>query len=179
VDDDHAVEVAVLRWPDDAAVRTLLADAGRPRVLVVAVGTMAPVPADDLEDWLRDPVDQVELLTRTAALRRRALARERARAPWLDGDGLLHHGERWVAVPDAQLPIVALLVASFEQLVRTDDLARAYVQAGGTGNRSSIRTAIMRVRARVAEVGLTLQVAHRRGFVLQAGRAGQPGPAGG
>lgn len=162
---DISVDVAVVRWPADAAARTLLAHEGKPRVLLIAADAAAPTPLDDLEDWLHDPVDPVELLTRTDALRRRAAAR--AAAPRLDDDGLLHFDGRWVVIPDSQLPMVRLLVARFGQLVRTEELAAAYIEAGGTKNRSSIRTAIMRVRARAAEVGLALEAARQRGVVLE------------
>lgn len=162
---DTTVDVAVIRWPADVAARTLLVNERKPRVLVVDADASAPAPLDDLEDWLHDPVDPVELLARTDALRRRAAAR--AAAPRLDDDGLLHFDGRWVVIPDAQLPMVRLLVSRFGQLVRTDELEAAYTEAGGTNNRSSIRTAIMRVRSRVAEVGLALEAARRRGVVLE------------
>lgn len=161
----EAVDVAVVRWPAEATARALLACEGRPRVLVVAAGAAAPALLDDLEDWLHDPVDPVELLTRTDALRRRAAAR--AIAPLLDDDGLLHVGGRWVSIPDAQLPIVRLLLDRFGQLVRTEDLIAVYTAAGGTDNPSSIRTAMVRLRDRVAHVGLSLRVARRRGVVLE------------
>jgi hypothetical protein len=163
--DDGRVEIAIVRWPVDAAARTLLAGEGRPRLLVVAADAPAPAPLDDLEDWVRDPIDPAELLARSDVLRRRVESREVT--PWLDDDGLLHHGDRWVAIPDAQVPMVRLLVERFGQLVRTEELAAVYIAAGGTENRSSIRTAIMRVRLRVTDVGLALERARRRGVVLQ------------
>jgi hypothetical protein len=161
---EHSVEVTVVRWPAEAATRTLLARDGRPRVLLVAGDAAAPPALDDLEDWLREPVDPVELLARTDALRRRAAAQKTA--PRLDDDGLLRFDGRWVVIPDAQLPLVRLLVERFGQLVRNDELAEAYIAAGGTGNRSSIRTAITRIRVRVADVGLALESARHRGVVL-------------
>jgi DNA-binding response OmpR family regulator len=163
---NDATEVAVVRWRAEAVARTLLAREGKPRVLVVSSGAAAPAPVADLEDWLRDPVDPVELLARSEALRRRVAAR--VVAPWLDDDGLLHHEDRWVSIPDSQLPMVELLVARFGQLVRTDELAAAYTAAGGSENRSSIRTAIVRVRSRVSAVGLSLRAARQRGVVLEA-----------
>ena len=161
---DTGPEVAVIRWPSEAAARTLLASAGTPRVLVVAEGVDVPPLLDELEDWLRDPVDPADLVARSDELRRRAFAR--ARTPMLDEDGLLHFGGRWVVIPDAQLPIIELLLERFGLLVRTEELTEAYTAAGGAGNRGSIRTAIVRVRGRVEEIGLTLKVVRRRGVVL-------------
>lgn len=153
-----------MRWPADAFTRTQLARDGRPRVLVVAPDAAAPAPMGDLEDWLREPVDPVELLTRTDALRRRVATRDLL--PVLDQDGLLHFAGRWVAISDAQLPIVRLLVTRFGQLVLHDELFAAYIAAGGSQNTSSIRTALTRVRNRVTDVGLTLHSARQKGVIL-------------
>jgi hypothetical protein len=162
---DAPADVTVIRWPAEATARTLLVKEGRPRVLVVAPEATAPPPIDDLEDWLRDPVDPVELVARTEALRRHVTAR--AVVPWLDDDGLLHVGDRWVSISDAQLPMIRLLLDRFGQLVRTEELVAAYTAAGGTDNPTSIRTAIVRARARVASVGLDLRGARQRGVVLE------------
>lgn len=162
---DATVEVTVVRWPTEAAARTLLAHQGRARLLVVAPDAPAPTATDELEDWVREPVDPVELVARSDALRRRLAAR--SSAPWLDDDGLLHVGDRWVSISDAQLPMIRLLVERFGQLVRTEELVEAYTAAGGTDNPSSIRTAIVRVRSRLASIGLTLRGARQRGVVLE------------
>lgn len=164
--DDDTLEVAIVRWPGDAATRTLLASEGRPRLLVVDPGADAPSAVDALEDWVRAPVDPAELLARSVALRRRAAAR--TGVPRLDDDGLLHHDGRWVAIPDAQLAMVRLLLERYGQLVRTDELVAVYTAAGGSTKTSSVRTAVARLRVRLREVGLTLEVARRRGVVLQA-----------
>jgi hypothetical protein len=166
IDQATDVDIAVVRWPADAAARTQLAAERTPRVLLVAPGMGVPPPVDDLEDWLREPFEPAELLARTDALRRRVSAHRHL--PHLDDDGLLHFRGRWVAISDSQVPMVRLLVARFGQLVRTDELTDAYAAAGGTKNISSVRTAITRVRNRVAEVGLALEVARHRGVVLQA-----------
>lgn len=165
---DIDIDIAVVRWPDDDAVRTLLIAEGRPRVLVLAGDVDAPPPLDDLEDWLREPVDPVELLARSDAVRRRAA--DRLQVPYLDEDGLLHFADRWVAIPDSQLPMMRLLVERFGRLVRSEELAAAYAEAGGTGNGSSARTAIARMRGRVTSIGLTIEAARRRGFVLHSAR---------
>jgi DNA-binding response OmpR family regulator len=165
--EDDSVEVALVRWPDDAVTRTLLAEARRPRLLVVSADATAPPAVDDLEDWVRDPVDPAELLARSDALRRRVAAR--AAVPRLDDHGLLHHDGRWVAVSDAQLPLMRLLVARFGSLVRADELVSTYVDAGFTHNPSSIRTAIMRIRARVRPLGLVVRSVRERGVILDRG----------
>jgi hypothetical protein len=161
---ERNVDVAVLRWPAEADARTLLAREGRPRLLLVAADCLPPPQMDDLEDWLRDPIDPVDLMTRTDALRRRVTTRDRM--PVLDQHGLLHFDGRWVAISDAQLPIVQLLVDRIGELVPHDELFAAYSAAGFSTNTSSIRTALTRIRHRVATVGLCLRSARQKGVVL-------------
>ena len=86
--------------------------------------------------------------------------------PRLDEDGLLRVGERWVAIPDAQLPVVALLVARYRRLVRKDALIAAYVEGGNSGHDASIRSLVARVARRVDRLGLRLHTVRGRGVVL-------------
>jgi hypothetical protein len=91
-------------------------------------------------------------------------------APHLDEDGLLRLGQSWVAIPDAQLPVVALLVERFDRLVRTELLAAAYVAGGHSGSEESIRSLLSRLGRRIACLGLRLRTVRGRGVVLtQAG----------
>lgn len=87
----------------------------------------------------------------------------------LDEDGLLRVGDDWVAIPDAQLPVVTLLVDRFGKLVRRDALVRAYVEAGNSGNEASIRSLLARVGRRVARLGLKLHTVRGRGVMLASG----------
>lgn len=86
--------------------------------------------------------------------------------PRLDEDGLLRVGDHWVAIPDAQLPVVALLVDRYGRLVRTEAIAAAYVEAGNSGHDASIRSLVARVAHRVARLGLELHTVRGRGVVL-------------
>lgn len=88
----------------------------------------------------------------------------------LDEDGLLRFEGRWVAITDAQLPVVRLLVAAAGHLVRTEDILDAYCDGGGSPSDSSLRSLIHRLNQRLRTVGLRLHVVRNRGVVL--GRAG-------
>lgn len=90
--------------------------------------------------------------------------------PTLDDDGLLRFGGRWVSIPDTQLAVAALLVRNTGRLVRTADVRRAYEGAGGSGSETSVRSAVHRLRRRMAEVGLHLRVVRDRGLVLDVTR---------
>lgn len=91
--------------------------------------------------------------------------------PRLDEDGLLRVGGDWVAVPDAQLPVVALLVDRFGTLVHRDAIVAAYVAAGHSGHEASIRSLLARISHRVEGLGLQLDTVRGRGVRLRRGGA--------
>ncbi len=155
----------MLRWPEEEAIRRALAAERRPRLLVVGAGAEPPQVLDELEDWLRDPPDPADLLTRLASLSQRSEQR-RAR-PHLDADGLLWSGSRWVVVPDGQLGVVDLLLTSANELVRTEAVSRTYVRHGGSGHRASVRTMLNRLQGRFADVGLVLHFVRGKGVLLE------------
>ena len=89
--------------------------------------------------------------------------------PLLDEDGLLHVGDRWVAIPDAQLAVIELLVDRYGRLVRKEALTAAYVGAGNSGREESIRSLMNRISRRVSQLGLQLHTVRGRGVVLGPG----------
>jgi hypothetical protein len=162
---DLPPSVPLLRWPDDAAERGRLAEQRRPRILLVAQHHEPPDVVDELEDWLRDPPEAADLVARIASLTQRA---ERLQAlPRLDGDGLLWCNGRWVAIPDAQLGVVELLLAATNELVRTEVIASVYAGTGGSSHRASVKTMLNRLQGRMAEVGLTLHFLRGKGVLLE------------
>lgn len=158
-------EVAVLRWPADAAERARLASLGVPRLLVVDAGASPPATLSDLEDWVGGGDGPTDTVARTENLRRRAARRVH---PVLDADGLLRYGGRWIDISPAQVPVIALLVQNFGSLVRLDEIKGAYQAGGGSGHLGSISTVIARMRRRVEHVGLELHSIRGRGLVLDA-----------
>ncbi len=90
--------------------------------------------------------------------------------PSLDDDGLLRFDGRWVSIPDTQLGVAALVVRNTGRLVRNAEVRRAYEGAGGSGSETSVRSAVHRLRRRMAEVGLHLRVVRDRGLVLDVRR---------
>lgn len=89
--------------------------------------------------------------------------------PRLDEDGLLRVGTHWIAIPDAQIPVVTVLVDRYGRVVRKDDLIAAYVGAGNSGHDASIRSLVARVAGRVARLGLQLHTVRGRGVMLAPG----------
>jgi hypothetical protein len=86
--------------------------------------------------------------------------------PWLDADGLLRFGGRWVAIPDTQIPAVSLLVRRCRQLVRRDELWAAYEEGGGHIDPGRTFVLVSRLRARLEPLGLQVLTIRGRGVVL-------------
>jgi hypothetical protein len=164
--------VRLLRWPDDDHHRAGLADERRPRILLVAPGAAPPEHWDELEDWVRLPLEPDELQQRARTLRRRARASER---PWFDDDGLLRAGDRWLDLPAGPRAVVELLVGRFAELVYADELAKTYLDAGGSARESARKTMIVRVRHRLAELGLDLHNVRDSGYLLDWADDGEDG----
>jgi DNA-binding response OmpR family regulator len=156
-------QVAVLRWPDEEARRLELRRHRRARLLLVATGAPAPVVTDCLEDWVRLPADGADLRARLDGLALRAGHR---RDPWLDGDGLLRAGERWVALPPIEARLAATLLARLGAVVSREALLRAGWPDGGP-NRNVLDVHILRLRRRVAQVGLSVRTVRSRGYLLE------------
>ena len=155
--------VRLVRWPTEDHLRADLATAGRPRILLVSADAAPPEDWDDLEDWVRLPLDPDELQGRARTLRRRARAGER---PWFDDDGLLRVGDRWVDLPAGPRAVVELLVDRFATVVYADEMSKRYLEAGGSARESARKTMVVRVRQRLAEVGLELHNVRDAGYLL-------------
>jgi DNA-binding winged helix-turn-helix (wHTH) protein len=161
-----ADDVPIVRWPREAARREGLARACRARLLIVAGHHDPPVAVDELEDWVREGVDPVEVFSRRDLLRRR----QARRAPAvLDGDGLLHRGIRWVAVsPMEQRLLVPLLARAGKVVSRSELLGAAYPDRDADPHRSVDRV-IRRLRLRVAPLGIRVHAVRGTGFLLDMG----------
>lgn len=100
-----------------------------------------------------------------------------AAVPYVDDGGLLRLGGSWVAIPDAQLPVLELLLERYDRVVRTEELAERYAEAGGSGSPGAVATMLRRLGDRVARLGLQLVTIRDRGQVLTL-RLPLLGPAG-
>lgn len=86
--------------------------------------------------------------------------------PVLDDDGLLRVGDRWVAIPDSQLPVVRLLLAEPMRVVRYEEITACYRPAGGTARRGAIGSMLTRLARRFRAVGLDMISVRSRGVML-------------
>lgn len=165
VDVDAPGDVELVRWPHDDDRRRDLAARGRPRLLLVDAAAPAPSCDDALEDWVRLPVDDDDLAARLATLRRRAGSTPAAR-PVIDDDGVVRFASRWVALPPVEARIMAALVERCGAVVQRDQLAAAGWPGGAPG-RNALDVHVLRLRRRVAPVGLAIRTIRSRGYLLE------------
>ena len=158
------MRIEILDWPADGDVVRRLRATGRPRLLVVAAGEAPPRVSDPLEDWIRADSDPVDFEVRLETLRRRFV--EPTGIPIIDGSGVLHHGGRWVALSAVEVRIVSALLARFATVVGRDSLVLAG-QSRDLRNRNLLDVQMVRVRRRVATLGLEIRTVRSRGYLLQ------------
>ncbi len=162
-----AMEVTLVRWPDEAERREQLRHLGHPRVLLLQGGSPPPTPVDDLEDWVRAPASEADLRARVEWLTRRLAAREPGVVrPVLDGDGLLRTGQGWVPLPPVESRLAAALLDRFGAVVSRDTLSRAGWPAGAPG-RNALDVHVLRLRRRLSPIGLAIRTVRSRGYVLE------------
>lgn len=176
-DDGDAGVVALVRWPADDAERRSLAARGRPRLLLVGEGAPAPVCEDPLEDWVRLPAADDDVGARVTALVRRSATLVTPDRPVIDADGVVRLGERWAALPPVEARLMTALVDRFGAVVHRDDLAAAGWPDGLPG-RNALDVHVLRLRRRIAPVGLVIRTIRARGYLLEVDPSPPEGPQG-
>lgn len=165
------MDVVVVRWPLERQRCEELRSQGRPRLLLIENGTPVPVPDDELEDWIRLPADDDDLQVRVETLARRASARHDF-APALDDDGVLRVGRRWTSLPPVEARLTSALLERSGTVVSREVLARAGWPAGAPG-RNALDVHVLRLRRRLAPVGLAIRTVRSRGYLLERSDDGQ------
>ncbi len=167
--DGLSTTVTLLRWPDEADRRDELAADGRPRLLVVPADAAPPLVWDDLEDWVRDPADPVEVQTRLLSLEQRALPEADAvprPRPSLDADGIVRWEGRWTSVPPIEARILAPLLAHQGAVVHRPRLLDA-AWPDGVASERVLDGRIKHLRGRLAPLGLAIRTVRGIGFLLE------------
>ena len=162
--------MVLVRWPAEQARRTDLQRAARPRLLLIEDGAAAPVPEDDLEDWIRVPASEDDLRARVDGLRRRVESQEDT-APELDEDGVLRLAGAWVSLPPVEARLMAALLDRYGAVVSRDALARAGWPSGAPG-RNALDVHMLRLRRRLGPLALAIRTVRSRGYLLERSTAG-------
>ena len=169
------VDVALLRWPLEEDRRRDLAGLGDPRLLLVDPETAAPDASDCLEDWIRLPASQDDIDARCRALSSRAVVHG-SHIPGLDPDGVLRVGSEWVSLPPLEARLMSALLDRFGAVVSRDNLSRNGWPTGAPG-RNALDVHMLRLRRRIAPLGLAIRTVRSRGYLLEAGEFEMVQPA--
>jgi DNA-binding response OmpR family regulator len=160
------MDVVLVRWPHEQQRREALVAEGRLRLLLVEASAEAPLPEDLLEDWIRVPADEADVQVRIEGLRRRSAVLH-DQVPELDPDGLLRLDGRWVSVPPVEARLMGALLERFGAVVSREQLAKAGWPRGAPG-RNALDVHMLRLRRRIAPVGLAIKTVRSRGYLLEA-----------
>lgn len=158
------MEVALIRWPDEAGRLPEARASGRPRLILAAPDAVAPTPDDVLEDWVRLPASDSDVRARAAVLEARAAACTR---PRVDGDGLLRHRGAWVALSPLEHRLAGALCERFGAVVSREALVRRG-WPGRRPSRNALDVHVLRLRRRLESLGLAIRTVRARGYLLEA-----------
>lgn len=157
-------DVVLVRWPEETERLERLRAAGAPRLLLVGEDLVAPEPVDSLEDWIRLPAAEDDLRVRVSTLASRVGSA--AVAPTVDDDGLLRYRDRWVTLSPVERALAAALIDRFNAVVGRDALVRR-AWPGGSPTRNALDVHMLRLRRRIATLGLEVRTVRARGYLLQ------------
>ncbi len=153
-----------LHYPEEQRRLGPLRSLAIPRLLLVADGSTPPVCPDALEDWIWASASTDDRSRRVAALQHRA--DDRARIPRIDENGLLHFEGRWVALSPTEAVVAAQLIGRFDRLVERSAVARA-VWPHGCSRPRTLDMHMLKLRRRVADVGLEIETIRSRGWLMR------------
>lgn len=156
------MDVVLLRWPEESSRRTELEAGARPRLLLVEPGTSPPECRDPLEDWIRLPADDQDVRARLSAL----VARSDHDQPAVDADGLLWFRGRWVPLSPVERSLAEPLIERYGAVAGRDTL-RKRAWPDGLPSRNALDVHMVRLRRRIAPLGLEVRTVRSRGYLLQ------------
>lgn len=157
--------VAFIPWPGPPV--PALGSSGPGRLYLVAEGEEPPAVEGCLEDWVRLPASDQEISARATALMRRLRVHQRhPDTPQLDPMGVLHVGTKWVDLPPLEARLFRVLLDHAGEAVGTEDLLRAG-WGNGADSRGNLRIQVLRLRRRLAGVGLSIHTLPGRGYMLE------------
>ena len=160
------MKVELVQWPSEAVRLAELREQTVPRLVSVAAGSEPPLVPDCLEDWVAAGASEWEVDARRRALEVRAS--HHAVRPMLDDGGLLRHRDAWVSLSPVEQSLASVMLDRFGGVVPRDMLAdRAWPD--GLPTRNALDVHVLRLRRRIAPLGLEIRTVRSRGYILQAG----------
>jgi two-component system OmpR family response regulator len=158
------MDVVLVRWPEENLHLGELRGSGTPRLLLVGPDAAPPDSTDPLEDWIRLPAEDRDVRARVATLEARAS--NGLAVPEIDDDGLLRFRDRWVSLSPVERELAGALVERFGAVVGRDLMARR-AWPSGAPTRNALDVHILRLRRRIAPLGLEVRTVRSRGYLLQ------------
>ncbi len=156
--------VELLHWPKEKGRRDQLHQANQPRLLLVDPEAEPPLTVDPAEDWVRLPANHRDVQARVESLRLRLEAE-----PMLD-DGVLRTAAGWVALPELEARLMAVLLERFGRVADRQSILTAG-WPGEAPNRNVLDVHLHRLRRRIEPIDLQIRTIRKRGYVLEpAGR---------
>lgn len=154
-----------MRYPAERAKRERLALEGCPRLLLVEGSEDPPLSTDALEDWIRVPAAEADVLARMATLASRAGAAAAA-TPVLDADGVLRLAGAWVSLPPVEARLTRALLERQGAVVSRQALGCSGWPDGAPG-RNALDVHVLRLRRRLSPLGLAIRTVRSRGYLLE------------
>jgi DNA-binding response OmpR family regulator len=159
------LDVTLVRWPKERHRLDQLRRQRVPRLVLVDAQEAPPAPTPDtIEDWVRLPIHPSDVRARVATLQLRAIP-EREDAPEVDTDGLVTFRGRTQVLPPVESRLTNEMVERWGAVVRRDCLMRA-AWPGADPARNTLDTHMVRLRRRLAVVGLGVRTVRSRGYML-------------
>jgi len=157
-------EITFLRWPHEEEKRSdLLKD--RIPILWVVESTYAPPQSlDPIEDWVRLPMPKPDIEARVACLVQRA--RNEA-IPTIGPDNVLRTRAGRLALADSEAAILAPLAENFQCVVPRKELVERGWGTPSDEYRNALDLRILRLRRRIAPLGLEIKTVWGRGYMLE------------
>lgn len=162
-------EIAFVRLPDEQDRLQALRAEGRPRLIFVEGSSEPPISTDPLEEWIRVPADERDVIARQEGLRRR-IEQPDDDLPTMDEAGLLRFRGAWVSIPPMEIRLLSQLLTNLGSVVARDDLAEVTWPDGAKG-RNALDVHMLRLRRRVNQVGLAIRTVRARGYLLEVPQA--------
>ena len=163
---DKESSVDLLKWPDETGLRRELSERGRPCLMLIDEAAPPPPSIDILEDWVRLPALEVDVMARMRTLSDRA-ASLRQSTPLIDDDGVLRFQDKWVHVPPLERRIADVLVDNFGAVVSRENLTDAGWPDQHPG-RNALDVHVLRLRRRLVRVHMSIRTVRSRGYLLES-----------
>lgn len=158
----------MIRLPEEQHRLAELRSAGSPRLLLLAPEQAPPVSTDHLEDWVRLPAATRDVRARVATLAGRIGGGHAP--PRIDDEGILRFRGNWAPLSPVESLLATALLDRFGAVVGRDALARR-VWPRGAPTRNALDVHVLRLRRRIAPLGLEVRTVRARGYLLQGAAA--------